>query len=90
MSWGHWYRDHKRDELPEEVKHTNKKKDTRHWCKGKKGIPHRPYWVPKQECPSYSIYECEVCKKILDYCFSWCWFGSKDKCKCGRHKEEPK
>ena len=64
------------DEVP---KH-RAKKDTRRWCKGRKGMEHKPRWTRSQ----YQLltYACETCGKHLGI---WCGWWSRT-----RNWPEPK
>jgi hypothetical protein len=57
---------------------TNKKKDTKRWCRGVEGRTHAPVWEPWQPYADWLKqlsgrrkvywlnYTCTVCKKVLD------------------------
>ena len=82
------YLKQKYEEPPEEPKKASNKKNTRKWCKGKVNVKHIPEWIenPKSVGNSFSVYQCQVCGKVLDYCFMWSWAPLKE-CKCGLHKK---
>lgn len=65
-----------------EVKHSAKK-NTKKWCGGKIGREHTPRWVPGnyRGIGSMSTFECEKCRKHMDWCMPW----GKRECKCGLH-----
>ena len=82
--------------LPEEPKKTRAKKDTRHWCKGKKGVEHVLAWIDwPNECYTNwmkdrhiercKVRACTVCNKQFEICFNSVWSG-KQNCICGLHK----
>jgi hypothetical protein len=86
ISWragGVIIRDARATKEPEtEIRHSAKK-NTKKWCGGKVGREHKPRWVSDHNklYSSASIFECEKCKKHLDYCWPW----GKSECKCGLH-----
>ncbi len=56
---------------PEVVKHQSSK-DTRRWCRGKKGVPHTPEWKNKNSFSGkllWRIKTCAKCGKKLGYDF---------------------
>jgi hypothetical protein len=65
------------------------RKDTRRWCRGKAGVPHRTAWQPVR--PGSDSYEliCSVCGKKLDWCCHASWWRRKDPCRCGMSARVP-
>ena len=72
---------------PEVMPGPRKKKDTKRWCRGKRGNEHSYEWVPDKRHPAtwkpeVFVLQCENCGKIEDYCWGN-WFMSE--CCCPRH-----
>ena len=62
---------HAHDE-PEVPRHKGSKKNTKKWCKGKKGVEHtsilrKKTWRTGEERVLYYSNECEKCGKHLNY-----------------------
>jgi hypothetical protein len=78
----------------EYTKPAGKKKDTRKWCKGKKGREHSMEWVLDAsrlgglgEQLNWYVYKCAKCGKQTDFCYPA--FGRLCKpCRCGHHTKD--
>lgn len=74
---------------PPEPKHLPSK-NTKRWCRGRKGVPHKKAWVLRSTAEAlrerssrwYDL-RCTVCFRRFD----WCAFLTAP-CKCGNHEKE--
>jgi hypothetical protein len=68
------------DELPPPAR-KSRKKNTRRWCRGKEGVPHKPAWIDKGRWWHYRDFApryhsewqlvCTECGKQLGYYYRW-------------------
>jgi hypothetical protein len=56
------------------------RKDTKRWCRGKKGVPHLAHW--QSPLSGSQVLICSTCGKHLDSCWHRAWWPRKTKCRC--------
>ena len=66
-----------------------RRKDTRRWCRGKMGVPHRASWRPAWPNSASQAFVCDSCGRKLEICFHPRWSISGGRCRCPKSLAKP-
>jgi hypothetical protein len=78
------------DQISRSRAKAHRRKDTKRWCRGKVGVPHRAQWQPMGGSWNHYLLLCEACGRHLDWCFHAPWRFRKAPCRCPLGRGPPR
>ena len=70
------------DMEPVPMARRKRRKNTKRWCRGKLGVPHRAHWRSSGSGVDSQLLACDACGKHLDWCFHPRWSFWSHPCRC--------